>query len=509
MVEVNLEQQEVEVRERRLGALTGYCGTAGDLCRQVKSGAAAEHERSFSQCTSCSSTTAICMLSMIQDAAVVNHAPLGCAGDFCEFNFTNRTGLAKRGWPLKNANLISSNLREEDIIYGGAVKLEQAVREARERWRPRAIFITTSCASGIIGDDLASVARSLESEIGLPVIPVFCEGFRSRVWATGFDAAFHAILSRIVKPGRSRRPNLVNVINFWGGDVFTGLFKKIGLEPNYIVPFTTVDQLERLSEAAATVQVCSTLGTYLAAGLEQRYGVREVKAPPPFGIAGTDAWLRELGRVAGREQEVERLIEDEKRSMAPELDELKRVLSGRTAFVSAGAVHGHSIICLLKELGMHVLGGCVWHHDQWFDNGDARADSLDHLVSYYGDVDFGVCNKQSFEMVNLLNRLRPDIFIVRHHGMAIWGGKLGIPTFLIGDEHFGLGYQGLLNYGRKIADTLSNPALVRNLAAHTRLPYTEWWLKQEPYAFLKNGDTPPGEWEAPLEEREPEGESRS
>lgn len=484
-VEVNLNNTEVEIRERRLGAITGYCGRAGDLCRRSQSGTLAERERSFSQCTSCSSITAICQLSMIQDAAVVNHAPLGCAGDFCEFNFNNRTGQVKRGLRLKNANLISSNLREEDIIYGGAAKLEQAVREARERFQPRVIFITTSCASGIIGDDLSGLAEKLEEELGLPVVPVFCEGFRSRVWATGFDAAFHAILAKVVKPPRQKRPDLINVINFWGGDIFSDLFGKIGLEPNYAVPFTTVDQLERLSEAAATVQVCSTLGTYLAAGLEQQHGVPEVKAPPPYGLAGTDAWLRELGRVVGREREVDLLITAEKASIASELEELKSTLNGRTAFVSAGAVHGHSIICLLKELGLNVLGGCVWHHDQWFDNQDARADSLGHLISHYGDVDFGICNKQSFELVNQLHRLRPDIFIVRHHGMAVWGGKLGIPTFLMGDEHFGLGYRGLLNYGRKIVDTLSNPALVKNLAAHTKLPYTNWWLNQEPYAFLE------------------------
>jgi len=484
-VKLNLDNAEVEIRERRLGAITGYCGTAGDLYRQSKSGLLKEQERPFSQCTSCSSVTAICQLSMIQDAAVVNHAPLGCAGDFCEFNFCNRTGQVKRGLRLKNANLISSNLREEEIIYGGAAKLEEAVREAKERFQPRVIFITASCASGIIGDDLQGLSELLSEELGLPVIPVFCEGFRSRVWATGFDAAFHAILSRVVKPARQKQPDLINVINFWGEDIFSDLFGKIGLKPNYVVPFTTVDQLERLSEAAATVQVCSTLGTYLAAGLEQQFGVPEVKAPPPYGISGTDAWLRELGRIVGRSPQVEQLISDARESIAPELDELRQTLKDRTVFVSAGAVHGHSIICLLRELGLHVLGGCVWHHDQWFDNRDARADSLDHLISHYGDVDFGICNKQNFELVNLLNRLRPDLFIVRHHGMAVWGGKLGIPTFLIGDEHFGLGYQGLLNYGRKIADTLSNPALVKNLAEHTRLPYTNWWLNQEPYAFLE------------------------
>ena len=210
-----------------------------------------------------------------------------------------------------------------------------------------------------------------------------------------------------------------------------------------------------------------------------------MKAPPPYGIAGTDAWLRELGRVTNREQAVEELIAAEHARIAPELRELRERLAGVRGYVAAGAVHGHSIISVLKELGMEVLGGTVWHHDQRHDHGDPRGDSLQHIVDNYGDVPFSVCNKQSFELVNLLKQLRPDVFVVRHNGMAVWGAKLGIPTFLMGDEHFGLGYQGLLNYGHKVLDTISNPAYVQNLARHTQLPYADWWFNQEPFAFLE------------------------
>jgi len=481
---VDLASAEVAIREARLGAITGYEGTAADLLEAVEKGDLAEKDRAFSQCATCSSVTAICQLAMIQDAAVVNHGPLGCAGDFTNFNFINRSGQSKRGMPVKNAHLISSNLREEDTIYGGASKLAQAVREAKRRFNPKAIFITTSCASGIIGDDIQGVADAVEKEVQVPVIPVYCEGFKSKVWATGFDAAYHGILKKVVKPAVQKRSELVNIINFWGDDVFKDLLGKIGLVPNYIVPFSTIGQLERISEAAATAQMCSTLGTYLAAGLEEKFGVPEVKSPPPFGIAGTDAWLRELGRITGKEKEAEALIALEKERILPQLEELRKQLSGYSAFVAAGAVHGHSIICILKELGMNVLGGCTWHHDRSFDNGDSRADSLKHLVKTYGDVRFSVCNKQSFELVNLLHKLKPDVFIVRHHGMSVWGAKLGIPTFLMGDEHFGLGYQGLIRYGQKIADTISNPSYVKNIARHARLPYTDWWMRQEPFAYL-------------------------
>jgi nitrogenase molybdenum-iron protein alpha chain len=484
MATINLTTADVPIRENRLGSVTGYEGSAGELTRRSRDCSLRERERSFTQCATCASVTAICQVAMVQDAAVVNHAPLGCAGDFANFNFINRAGQARRGWRLANARLLNSNLDEHDIVFGGAKRLKVAVREAMTRFAPKAIFVTTSCASGIIGDDVPAICRELEEELGVTVVSISCEGFRSQIWATGFDAAYHAILRRVVKPARSRRPELINVINFWGDDIFTALFGRLGLTPNYVVPFTTVAQLERLSEAAATVQICSTLGTYLAAGLEEHFGVPEVKAPSPYGISGTDAWLRELGRITGKDAEVEALIAEEHERITPELTELRARLKGVSGFVAAGAVHGHSLVAILGELGMEVVGATVWHHDQRFDHNDPQGDSLQHVVSKYGDVPFSVCNKQSFEMVNLLNRLRPDIFIVRHNGMAVWGAKLGIPTFLMGDEHFGLGYEGLLNYGRKILDSITNPAFVQNLARHTRLPYTEWWLAQQPFSFL-------------------------
>jgi nitrogenase molybdenum-iron protein alpha chain len=230
--------------------------------------------------------------------------------------------------------------------------------------------------------------------------------------------------------------------------------------------------------------MCSTLGTYLAAGLESLYGVPEVKAPPPYGLAGTDAWLRALGRVTHKEAEVEELIASEHEAIAPELAELRKELKGLTGYVAAGSVHGHSLASVLRELGLNVAGSCFWHHDPKFDNQDPAADSLQHVVKTYGDFPVSICNKQSYVVVNQLRRFKPDVFIVRHPGMAVWGGKLGIPTFLVEDEHFGLAYRGLLRFGHKIADAVNNPSFYQHLAKHTRLPYTDWWLRQGSTAFL-------------------------
>lgn len=480
---INLNHPVVELREKRLGAVSGYAGDAEDLCQKAHSGKMKDLDRSFSQCTSCSANQVKNQLVFIQDAAVVEHGPAGCSGDIPGRNIVGRSGRKKRKLPVHNLNYINTNLTEKDMIYGGTEKLRNAIREAKRRFDPKAIFVTTTCASAIIGDDVEGICNSIEKEIGIPVVAVFCEGFRTKIWATGFDAAYHGILRKIVKHHQKKEPDLVNIINFQGKDIFTELLGRIGLKVNYIVPYTKISELECVSKAAATLQICATLGTYFAAGLEEHFGVPEVKSPPPYGIAGTDSWLRELGKIVHKEKEVEDLITSEKKRIAPRFEELKRKLEGKTVYIGAGSAHGHSIISIVKEYGMNLLGACTWHHDAKFDCNDDRTDSLKHDVKNYGNFKFSVCNKQSYEIVSKLYKLKPDIYITRHAG-TIWATKLGIPSFEMGDEHFGVGYEGLINYGELILDTISNPLFVKNISKHTKLPYTDWWLNQDTFAFL-------------------------
>ncbi|MDR0562619.1 MAG: nitrogenase [Spirochaetaceae bacterium] len=489
MTDINLRAQAAPVRERRLGSITGYAGTAGDLVGCARRGTLKEKNRSFSQCLGCSTSNAACTVILIQDAAVVSHGPVGCAGCLHEFAFTYRVNGVHRN--LKEPTprrIFSSNMGEADTVYGGKKKLTEAVREAARRATPKVIFIITTCASGIIGEDVERVAEEAEEELGIPVAAIFCEGFRSRIWTSGFDAGYHGIARKLIKKPEKKQEDLINIINFWGADLFGQWFSRLGLRANYLTPYATVAQIASSSEAAATIQICATLGSYMGAALEQGFGVPEIKVSPPYGIPQTERWFRELGRVTHREEAVEDFLREEREIWTPEIEALREKLRGKTAYVTAGASHGHSLLAVLRELGMEVQGAAIFHHDPLYDNGAVSADTLQNVVSDYGDVSrYNVCNKQEFELVNILNRTRPNILLARHGGMTLWGAKFGIPSLLIGDEHFGMGYQGLVQYGKRILDTLENDEFVKNLEKHAINPYTAWWLEQDPYTFLGDG----------------------
>lgn len=484
---INLKVSEAAIREKRLKSIVGYKGTVKDLAEKSRSGCLKNANRGFSQTTNCSSGCAQGYLSSIVDAAIVNHAPIGCAADAAQANTGFKWGQSIRGWERKNVRIINTNMTEGATVFGGEKRLEEGVREAYRRFNPKAIFVTTSCASGIIGDDVGSVLQRVEEEIGIPVVPVSCEGFRSQIWASGFDAAFHALLTRIVKPPVEKRPEVVNLINFNASakDSITEIFARLGLVPQFGIPYSSIGEIERMSEAGATISVCGTLGGYFGNGLQQKYGVPYVTTLQPHGIAGIDTWLRSLAGVLGKEKEVEEYIAEEKERTKPELEKIREKLKGKRVVVGMGPSFSHNYIRLLQEFGLDVVWGMSWHYDSKHDHGELPK-CTEGLSQQEDDIPVSVSDQQNHEVINLLRRLKPDLYIGRHPGLSVWATKLGIPTIMISDEYSAFGYQGTVDFGYRIIDALANNNLALTLSKRIKLPYTEWWYEQDPFEFLES-----------------------
>lgn len=484
---INIKSIEAANRESRLNSITGYTGTVKDLVKKAQCGTLKNRERCFSQASNCSSGCAQGYLSSIVDAAIVNHGAIGCSADVIGETTGLKWGQNIRDWEKTNVKLINTNMTENSTVFGGKNKLREGIREAYRRFNPKAIFITTSCASAIIGDDVKAIADELEEEIKIPVVPVLCEGFRSKIWASGFDSAFHALLTRIVKSPRKKCPELINMIQFSGSGrkYITEILSNLGLVPQFGIPYSTIEQISRMSEAAATISVCGTLGSYFGNGLEQKYGVPYVKTIQPHGIKGMDSWLRELGKVVGKEKEVEDYIVKAKKEIKPELEDIRKKLKGKKAVVGMGPSFSHNYIRVLKELGIEVVWGISWHFDQHYDHGSVPESSI-ALSNRDKDIPISVCDGQNFEVLNLLNKIKPDLYISRHPGTTVWPTKMGIPSVMVADEYTAFGYRGIINFGYRIIDALENNSLAEELSKRIKLPYNPWWFKQDAFKFLED-----------------------
>lgn len=498
---INLRSPSAETREQRLGTITSWDGPASRLAHESafsrgdcgpgcggKGQRICELESPFSQGSTCSEQIAESQASNVRDAVLVQHSPIGCAAGHINSNAFFRNGLMRRGLAPRNVTGLSSNLIERDMIYGGAEKLRATIKAAVERHQPKAVFVATSCATGIIGDDVESVVRDCEDELGVPVVAMYCEGFKSKHWSSGFDAIQHGVLRHVVKPKPGpRQDNLVNIIVLWGSDVFTPMLAELGLEANNILTVASVDEIARASEAAASVTFCYSVGGYLGAALEQQYGVQEIKAPQPYGFAGTDAWLRALAKATHREELAEAYIAREHARVRPQIERLRERLKGVRGYVAMGAAYAHGVIGVLRELGVEVPGSLVFHHDPVYDSHDVRQDSLGHMIDAYGDVEhFSISNRQPYQFYNLLKRSDPDFIIIRHGGLAGLASRLGVPAIALGDASTAIGYQGMIDLGEEIVDALAQRKFHQDLAGHTSLPYKQWWLDQaDPYLLAR------------------------
>jgi len=148
-----------------------------------------------------------------------------------------------------------------------------------------------------------------------------------------------------------------------------------------------------------------------------------------------------------------------------------------------GPSFGHNYIRTLQELGIEVVWGATWHFDPQYDNGEAPA-SIENLAQAERDIPMSVGDQQNYELLNLLNRLKPDLYVARHGGSTVWATKLGIPSVMVVDEYSAFGYQGLIDFGHRLNDAVTNRSLARNLAKRIKLPYTDWWMQQNTFAFL-------------------------
>ncbi len=481
----NFQSSAVPTRENRLGSITGYQGDLMDLVNRSRCGTLKNRDRCFSQSSTCLSSCAISQLMGIRDVAIVYHAPAGCTALAPGSSIQNRQLAVKIG--ITNASVIlGTDLNEADTVFGAADSVRDIVRSTYEKYRPKAIFVASSCVSGVIGEDLDSIVEELREEYDIPIASVQCEGFKSRIWASGFDISDHAVLQAIVQPPKEKRP-VINFKNFFESerDQITALFAEFGVRAQFLYQNATVEELSHISESLATVCICGTLGTYLGNALEQLYGVPYIRTINPLGVTGYEAWLREIGRVIGKETEVEAYIARERAIYLPQIDEVKKQLKGLRAVIGMGPGYTYEVSRVLQELDMEVVWAAAWHYDGKYDN-DKVPPALEHLQENSPEnLRLSVADQQNFEVLNIIQKYQPDIYFSRHPGTTVWAIKQGVAALFVADEYMIFGYKGTLHFAKTVLDTIRNRSFEKNLAARVKLPYTDWWYAQNSGKFLR------------------------
>ena len=495
---INLKENTCPSREQRANGVNVYYGKASEIITDARAGKLQHQERAFQQTSGCILNFYLTVrISTIRDAVMIVHAPVGCSSSALGYRELFQGVPTDLGRPEKlEFHWLTTNLNEKDVVYGAGDKLKFAIEEAQRRYDPKAIFILASCTSGIIGEDIEGVVREVQPNVNATIVPVHCEGVKSRLVQTGYDAFWHGVLKYLVKPPKKKQHDLVNIASMlsytWQDRLeITRLLNKIGMRPNFIPEFATVEQFEILSEAALTAPICPTYTDYLSRGLEQEYGVPYFLYPSPIGIAHTDEWLREIGRITGREKIVEKVIAEEHAEWLPKLEVIQKEFrsinpDGELLDVLGSLGQGRLLTQTpyFHELGVKATAAIC----QDFDN--LVLDEMEKLVEEVGDFDILVNTFQAAEVAHIAKTRKPDIILTcpfqgsaykREKGMTRVHALRGDPREWSGQA----GYKGAVACGNFLLQSTRNKAFQQTMLANTEDTYTEWWYKQPKPLYLK------------------------
>ncbi|HWQ73333.1 MAG TPA: nitrogenase component 1 [Desulfitobacteriaceae bacterium] len=496
-----LDNKEPPKREDRLKTCISYAGTVCGLAKESKNCCLNDGERSFSQGSICLLLPGLAMINSLPDNVTILHGAIGCGSCAHSQNANVRAGGNVRWGQVKDALWLSTALNEADVIGGGEVKLEKAIIEAETKYRPATITIVAGCVPGIIGDDIDGIVQKVQPLVNARLIPVHCEGFKTKIWATAYDAVYHGIGRTLLeepetenkliydeseeikeKVRLSRTVNLMNVSSMGRADELelTRILQALGLEVNIFPVFARPEEMYKVTQAALSVGTCPTHDDYFLKHLEEKFGIPYLLKHMPIGIENTGLWLRDIARFFDLEEQAEQLINVETAELRTALAEYLPVFQGKKVFVGAGEFRALATAGLLQELGLEIVGIRSYHHDEF-----AVGEYEKLAASSPKDFVINIANAQPFEEANLLRQLQPDVFLGHWNGNGT-ASKLGMATHVIYNTGLSyIGYLGVYELARRLARQLKNTSFNKKLKKHLTLPYTDQWYKNDPFKYIK------------------------
>jgi nitrogenase molybdenum-cofactor synthesis protein NifE len=392
------------------------------------------------------------VLYPVADALHVVHGPIGCAAYTWDIRGSVSSG------PQLYRNSFSTDLQEMDVIYGGEKKLEAALFELIEHYKPKAAFIYSTCIVGIIGDDVSAVCKSVQARTGIPVLGVHSEGFKGTK-KDGYKAACDA-LYKLVGTGDTSAigPHSINILgefNLAGeAHIIRDYYRRMGIE---VVSTLTgdgrVDDIRRAHGAKLNLVQCSGSMTSLAKMMERDHGI-PYKRVSYFGLEDVSAALYEAARFFKNDptimEHAQNLVREEVAGIYPELQRYKQKLAGKRACVYVGgAFKAFSLIRILRMLGMEtsVVGS------QTGDKEDYK-----QLQQICDPGTIIVDDSNPLELAKFCLEKDVDLFIggVKERPIAY---KLGIGFCDHNHERKEplAGYVGMVNFAREVYASVTSP----------------------------------------------------
>ncbi len=304
------------------------------------------------------------ILGPTRDIVNITHGPIGC-GFYSWLTRRNQTDASAEGAENYMPYCFSTDMQDQDIIFGGEKKLEAAIQEAYDIFHPKSIAIFATCPVGLIGDDIHAVARKMKEKFGdCNVFAFSCEGYKGVSQSAGHHIANNQIFRHVVGSNDAPKPgeykiNLLGEYNI-GGDGFEidRILKKCGI--SNIATFSgnsTYDQFASAHVADLNCVMCHRSINYVADMLETKYGIPWIKVNF-IGAESTAKSLRKIAQYFGDKTLIERVdavIAEEMPEVQSVAADVRTRTDGKTAMLFVGGSRAHHYQDLFAEMGMKTL----------------------------------------------------------------------------------------------------------------------------------------------------------
>ncbi len=399
----------------------------------------------------CAFDGAMIALVPIADAAHLVHGPIACAG-----NSWGSRGSLSSG-PMLYKMGFTTDLNENDVIFGGEKRLYKAILEVQQRYNPAAIFVYSTCVTALIGDDLDAICQKAAEKTGTPIIPVNSPGFIGSK-NLGNRVGGEALLEYVVgtREPEYTTPYDINLIGEYNiaGELWNvlPLFKKLGIR---VLAQITGDgryhDIACAHRAKLNVMICSKALINMARKMEENYGIPYIEESF-YGVEDMNRCLRNIAAKLGDgdlQQRVEQLIAAETEKLNEALIPYRERLKGKRVVLYTGGVKSWSIISAAKDLGMEV---CATSTKKSTEEDKARIKELlgkDGIMLEKGNAQ---------ELLRVIAQTKADMLIAggRNQYTAL---KARIPFLDINQErhHPYAGYSGLVEMARELDEALHSP----------------------------------------------------
>ncbi|MDD1675599.1 MAG: nitrogenase component 1 [Methanomicrobiales archaeon] len=248
----------------------------------------------------CTVLGALSVTAGVRDALTIVHGPSGCA----HHNFSLLHATLQQDEVQRVPRVVSTDLTEDDIIFGGEGALEDTIRNAQKE-DISGIFVLTTCIVDTIGDDAAALCRKTWE---VPVVHIPAAGFLGG----GFNRGMHNALLALAERGR-KQEKIVGAVNLIGeknleyevDENFAEISRLLGnLGATIHLRFirdVTMSELEEVSRSSLNILREPEI-TPLGNHLERRFRTPFVDRFPQ-GFSGTLSFLTDVSLFLGFDSE--------------------------------------------------------------------------------------------------------------------------------------------------------------------------------------------------------------